>query len=232
MRKRTEYSYNERLFSSGLRKKLHTARFYWLANSLTKLNFQCTSVLELGAFDGKAIEYLPAKPVRYLGLDANWEGGLDLARERWQHEPNFTFRECHTPEEVKINGETFDMAICMDTLEHVPPGLVEPYLHELAKAITGYIFISVPNEKGMVFFFKHLAKILSGGDVQRYSAAEFLYATLGRMEKVTRREHKGFDYDVVIRSVANYFDLCSVTGYPFEFLPRSLNFGIGIIGKI
>ena len=129
MKKKTEYSYNERLFSSGIRKKLHTARFSWLANSLKNLNFQYISVLELGCFDGKVIDYLPVKPLRYLGLDANWEAGLDIARERWKDEPNFTFRECHTPEDMKINGERFDISICMDTLEHIPPELIDSYFY-------------------------------------------------------------------------------------------------------
>jgi len=232
MKKKTEYSYNERLFSSGLRKKLHIARFYWLTNSLTKLNCQCKTVLELGSFDGKMIDYLPEKPLRYLGLDANWEGGIELARERWKHEPNFTFRECHTPENMEIGGEKFDISICMDTLEHVPPKLVDPYLYELSRVTTGYIFISVPNEKGVVFFFKYFFKKLLGGDTQRYSVGECINATLGRMDKVTRNEHKGFDYDIVIQSVSKYFDTYRLSGYPFEFLPKSLNFGIGIIGKV
>ncbi len=74
MRNTAEYGYNERLFSSGIRKKLHASRFYWLANCLTKLNFQYIRVLELGCFDRKTIDYLPLKPLRYLGFDASWEG--------------------------------------------------------------------------------------------------------------------------------------------------------------
>ena len=51
------------------------------------------------------------------------------------------------------------------------------------------------------------------------------------MDKVTRREHKGFDYTILIHKIARYFDIYTVSGYPFEHLPESLNFGIGIIGK-
>lgn len=232
MKSRTAYSYNERLFSPGLRRKFHTARFEWLATSLTTLKIPCTRVIELGAFDGKVIDYLPVKPVRYLGLDANWEGGLELARARWRDEANFTFQECHAPEDMNIGAETFDLGICMDTLEHVPPPLVDPYLYELSRVITGYILVSVPNEKGLVFFLKYLVKLVSGGDVQPYSVREFLNATLGRLENVARQEHKGFDYNAVIQSVSRYFTVCRVSGYPFGFLPNALNFGIGIIGKI
>jgi 2-polyprenyl-3-methyl-5-hydroxy-6-metoxy-1,4-benzoquinol methylase len=232
MKRRTDCGYNERLFSSGFRKQFHVARFHWLAKSLTKLNCQYTSVLELGSFDGKVIDYLPVKPLRYLGLDANWEGGIAIARERWKHEPNFTFRECHTPEDMRLNGEQFDISICMDTLEHVPPHLVEAYLDELSRATTAYIFISAPNEKGIVFFGKYLIKKLFGGDVKPYTVSEFINATLGRMDKVERREHKGFDYAVLLQSISKYFEIYDVSGYPFEFLPESLNFGVGIIGRV
>lgn len=62
------------------------------------------------------------------------------------------------PEDMELNGEEFDISICMETLEHIPPDLVGGYLKELSKATKNYIFISVPNEIGVVFLFKHLVK--------------------------------------------------------------------------
>ncbi len=56
--------YNERLFSGGVRRHLHLARFKWLARAVAKHSTLCKSVLELGCFDGKAIDFLPASPVR------------------------------------------------------------------------------------------------------------------------------------------------------------------------
>ena len=78
MNKQTEIGYNERLFKGCIRKKLHMARYYWITKSLLKLDCEFQSCLELGCFDGKVIDFLPTKPVRYLGLDANWEGGAGL----------------------------------------------------------------------------------------------------------------------------------------------------------
>ncbi|EDN70406.1 Ubiquinone biosynthesis O-methyl transferase [Beggiatoa sp. PS] len=223
--------YNERLFSSGFRKTLHLARFKWLTNCLTKLNCPYEYVIELGCFDGKTIEYLPSKPMRYMGIDANVEGGLDIAKEKWAQEKNFTFQYCLTPSDMKLENEQFDIAVCMETLEHVPPTLVKPYLEELSKVTKEYIFISIPNEKGLIFFLKYLVKKLIVGDVHSYTLSEFVNATLGRMNKVERNEHKGFDYQLLIKDVAKYFDIYEISGIPFNFLPLFLNFQIGIIGK-
>ena len=152
MKKKSEAGYNERLFTKGIRGKLHTARFEWLARSLLHLKCEYQSVLELGCYDGKTIDFLPKRPRHYLGLDANWEGGLDIAKSRWNNESNYTFRQCTMPKEMRIAGKQYDISICMETLEHIPPHMVAPYIEELAQATKKYIFVTVPNEIGMVFF--------------------------------------------------------------------------------
>jgi hypothetical protein len=85
------YGYNERLFSGGLRSKLHFARFQWFLSQVTKRNCSTESVLELGCFDRKLIDFLLKKPSRYVGFDANWEGRLDIAKVRWADHPEFPF---------------------------------------------------------------------------------------------------------------------------------------------
>ena len=85
------YGYNERLFSGGLRSKLHYARFNWFASQVSKRKCATDSVIELGCFDGKLIDYFAVQPLRYVGFDANWESGLDMARARWADTPGFTF---------------------------------------------------------------------------------------------------------------------------------------------
>src|SRR5512135_1565716 len=114
--------YNERLFDSGrLRRWYHEARYRWIADTLSSRRCRPESLVELGCFDGKLIRYLPHLPGRYLGLDADWEGGLGLARAQWENGNAFEFRRCVSPEEMRLNGEVFDVSVCMDTLEHVHP---------------------------------------------------------------------------------------------------------------
>jgi len=230
MKKKSEAGYNERLFTKGIRGKLHSARFEWLARSLLRLKCEYQTVLELGCYDGKVIDYLPERPTRYLGLDANWEGGLDVVKDKWGSQSNYVFRKCRMPEEMGIRGEQYDISICMETLEHIPPQMVASYLEQLAKVTKEYIFVTVPNEIGIVFFFKHIVKWLFG-DTQSYTVSEFLNETLGNTDKVERRGHKGFNYNKLVVQISNYFEIIEVSGHPLAFAPASLNFGIGIIGK-
>ena len=230
MKIKTETGYNERLFASGLRRRLHLARFFWLHRKLKELNCPCARVVELGCFDGKAIEFLPSEPDYYVGYDANWEDGITLARQKWGSHPNYRFRICTTPAEMDLSGERFDVAIAMETLEHVPEEMVRPYLEKLAGATDQYLLITAPNEKGVVFFFKHLVKLLFG-EVEKHSFAEFLNATLGRTDRVQRGHHKGFDYARLAKVVGEYFDVVEVTGQPISTLPPALNFTVGIVAK-
>lgn len=230
MKRKVDTGYNERLFSSGLRKRLHQARFFWIHRKLRELGCPTDRVIELGCFDGKVIDFFPSEPARYVGYDADWEDALSLAREKWKHRSNYEFRYCITPDQMLLGDERFDIAIAMETLEHVPEELVSPYLAKLAAVTEGYILITAPNEKGAVFFFKHLIKLFFG-EVEKHSVAEFFHATMGHMDRVPRGHHKGFDYEWLARQVAEHFDIVEFSALPVAALPKSLSFTVGIVGR-
>jgi Methyltransferase domain len=227
----TREDYNERLFSGGWRSRLHLSRFYWLRAQMRRFNLRQVKAIELGCFDGKTIEFLDSMPERYLGLDANWEGGIDAGREMWKGFPNIELRVCGKPEDIPLAEGTFDVGICMETLEHVPPEFVEPYLFELSRAIDGYLFITVPIERGLVFFIKHSLKKTLRMKHESFQSSEFFNCVLGRMSKVPRHEHKGFDDRALVSQVKKYFDVISVTGVFPRFPILALNLTIGIVAR-
>ncbi|MGA9774272.1 MAG: class I SAM-dependent methyltransferase [Blastocatellia bacterium] len=223
--------YNERLFSGNWRSRIHLSRFYWLAAKMRGLNLNRVSIIELGCYDGKTLGFLDAVPERYLGLDANWEGGLDSGKVAWENFPNIELRHCRKPEEIPTPQKAFDVGVCMETLEHVPPDLVEPYLQKLSQVIEGHLFITVPIERGLIFLLKHGLKKVFGMKDEKFHTMEFINCILGRMNKVRRREHKGFDDRLLVRQVEKYFDIVRVSGVFPGLGILSLNLTIGIIAK-
>ena len=224
-------SYNERLFGRGFRKALHEARFHWLSKTIKNLQIPCDSVLELGCFDGKVLDFLPTRPARYAGFDANWEGGLDLAKQRWRGNPSYSFSEIDMPSQMLLNDELFDVSIAMETLEHVSPELVAGYLKKMNEHTRRYVFITVPNEKGLVFLAKWLVKKCFMSRAEQYSINELVNSTIGRCHLVSRKEHKGFDYHDLLSEVKKEFEIVHIVGIPNNFLPLSLNFGVGIVAR-
>ena len=223
--------YNERIFGGGLRAYLHTGRFRWLRSRLADSPGAGETVIELGCFDGKLLEWLPHPPRRYLGIDANWEGGLDLAREKYAAREHCDFLLANRPDEIELDRDEFTLGVSMETLEHVPPAVLPGYLALLADSIRGRLLVTVPNEIGPVFALKWTLKKLFLGGAERYSPAEFFNAVLGRSHKVSRLEHKGFDYRVFTRELEQYFEVVAVDSIPFPLLPACLSFGIGIVAE-
>lgn len=223
---------NEMMFSGGIRGLLHTARFRWFTHEILERKMPFDTVLEIGCFDGKLINFLPTFPGRYVGYDKNWGRGLDLAAEKWKSHPNFSFHNISVPQDISLTEqERFDIAVAMETFEHLSSELVSGYLEIIAQHLNGFLFITVPNEVGIVFLAKWLTKRLLSKDSEPYTFAEVINATLGRMELVARREHKGFDYNTIIEAVGRYFDIVDVTGLPFKSLPLGLSFQIGILAR-
>jgi SAM-dependent methyltransferase len=227
------FGYNERLFSGGLRGWFHGARFYWVIQQISKHKCSTSSVLELGCFDGKLIDYLPALPSRYVGYDANWEGGLDLAKIKYGSNPCFEFIMARSAGDINlVKMDKFDLAVSMETLEHIDDDdTILGYLDLISRHLDGYFLITVPNEKGLIFATKYLAKKLLSKDAEKFTLSEFINATIGRMDRVPRLQHKGFDYNRLIDMVEKYFRVVEISGHPFSLLPYSLCFGVGIVAR-
>jgi hypothetical protein len=185
-------------------------------------------VVELGCFDGRLLDFIP-KPTRYVGMDANWEGGLDLARQNYSAIPGYTFLKVVHPTDIGLGTETFQLAVSLETLEHIPPELVDEFLAEIAERVD-YFIATVPNEIGLVFLAKWIVKTVFQMNPEPYTLAEVVNALFGRTERVTRREHKGFNYRRLITQIERHFEVMAVQGFPMR-LPTSLCFGVGIVSR-
>jgi hypothetical protein len=225
--------YNDRLFKKGWRKYLHESRYLWLRSKMKQLELADISILELGCFDAKTIGYLPFGFNKYVGYDANWEGGLELGKKKWKNKPDVTLIESHSLNEFNAANEQFDCTIAMETLEHLKLSELEGYVSKLAAATRKYCFISVPYEKGIPLLIKYLYKLALFKVDEPYSSRELLHAVTGDLNKIKRIEggHKGFDHLQLLDLLSKYFEIKEVEGLPFISLPKGMNFSVGIVAK-
>lgn len=223
-------TYNERLFSGyGPRSAYHLSRYKWVTREIRKLGSEPLRIVELGCFDAKLLDFI-ISPSYYLGLDAGWENGLAIGQHKWAERKNIELLYCTSPEQIPEHG-TFDLGVCMETLEHMSYELADAYLAKLSRMISGTLFITVPNEHGLVFAAKHAAKIIARARGKaRYSPKDAAMLIIGRTSAVERNEHKGFDYRVLADMVSRHFSTVTVTGI-FPSRHPTLSMTIGIIAK-
>lgn len=233
-------SYRSRLFGRGLYGSHHRARFDWLRRKLQSLGDQPRTFLELGCYDGQSIDYIPQPVQRYVGIDAGWESGInsgnpvgiDAAVARYARDGRFAFIRTADPLALDAVEGTFDVGICLETIEHLTPALVPTYIELLASKVHGTLLVSVPNEKGLPFLAKSVGAIVLG--VKRgihYRPIEFLHAALGNMSRVERNEHKGFDWGGVVRELRRRFINVSVEGIGAGLVMPSLYLTVGIVAQ-
>jgi hypothetical protein len=102
-------------------------------------------------------------------------------------------------------AQHFDVAVSLETFEHLPPTEVPAFVEKLA-TLSDRLLVTVPVERGFVFLAKHMAKaVLRLGGGQQYSAADWTNSALSRLDRVKRNDHKGFDERVLADQMARHF---------------------------
>ncbi len=226
-------TYTHRLFGKGLYGRHHNRRYAWLSQKVSALaGDQGIRVLEVGCHEGRVLGCIPSRVRRYVGLDAGWGGGLERAKEFFRDRQEVTFIQSNHPRDVAALEERFDFVICMETLEHVEPSLVELYIKAFSEKLDGFLLITVPNEKGVALLFKTLGARLLGVDrIYPYTAKEFFWGLMGRLDRVARSEHKGFDYRNLVNLIGKYFRNVSAEGVTPLRRPLQLGLTIGIVAS-
>ena len=224
-------NYNDHLFGNKLSRFFHLSRFKWLRQSWQERGKNSENLLELGCFDGRSYENIERKPARYRGLDADWDGGLSSAREKFSDRAGVTFIEAGSLNNL-ICQEDFDSFICMETFEHIRPDQLPKYLDVVSQKLNGPAFITVPNEVGFFFFFKNIAKLITGSS-RKYTVGDFWNHVRGRTWRVSNPKggHKGFSYHYFLGALKAHMEIESVEGLPFRKAPLFLNSTIAIIAK-
>ena len=124
---------------------------------------------------------------------------------------------------------TFDVGICMETLEHLPDELVDGYLQALAQVVRGPVFFTIPVERGAMLVAKQLGYRVLGMYGDRLSWRDLVAGALSQTDRIPRHEHAGFDDRLMIERIARYFNVTESGGL---FVPyfTTLNFTLGIVG--
>jgi hypothetical protein len=213
--------YDDRLFSGGLREKIHLQRFEWLRLQTKGLS---GSLIEIGCFNARSLQYISFVPDKYLGLDAGWEGGLDEAQTKY---PQYSFKKSTDPMDIDGN---WSVSIALETLEHIPrPEILENYIKNLSLK-SKLIIATVPNEIGIIFIIKYMYKLFVYKDKGKYSFLELLNQFFGMSHLVRQDEHHGFDYRSLIKIMDKYFFIDKIEGINNN-LPIFLNTQIGIVAR-
>lgn len=231
-------SYKERIYSDKIRKKYHESRFVFLRNSIKKYNISTKYVVEIGCGDAKSLEYIPQKPELYIGIDANWEGLLNLAVQKYSRDKSTYFINAHHPsyyEYAKAQID-FSLAIILETFEHLDNDQFYEYIKFLKKNVNGYIITTFPVELGPLFLLKFLVKRFFYKDdfeTKFYNFKEIFGATFFLNSWVERliTSHKGFDYRKCIKALKENFKFIEVFGIPYNVRPLFLNPTIGVVAQ-
>ena len=234
----TQSLYYERLFvGKGLRSYLHNARFHWLNRQLKKSyeRQQTISVLDFGCHDAIGLQLLASPPGLYVGVDYAHEA-IALARARYGDLPNARFECCQTPAQFSaMSFPVFDVVMALETLEHLHPDELEPYLELLSNRCCGHAYFTVPNEQGLSFAAKYVFQKLfhPAEQIEPYTLKEYFSASCGQMNRVPRivGGHKGFSWRHCVKSIEKFFSIIATHRLPINLPPGSPAFGIAIQAK-
>jgi hypothetical protein len=218
-----------------MRRSLHLMRFHWLQHEVLRLQPRPQRIFELGCYNCRSLEYLPSGWRAYVGADAG-SPGLQQAMERYRGRRDIELCKALTAADLHhLRGRRFDLSISLETLEHVPAEHLAGYLDFLAEVTSHRLLVTVPVEVGLVFLGRYVAKSLysplrEGRLGVSYSARDAAWLTFGRADKVQRRDHKGFDWRALARTIERRFEIAEIVGLPFRSLPM-LSFQVGIVAK-
>ena len=162
------------------------------------------------------------------GLKIDVDDIFEWVKAQWASRSEVAIVKSKSPSDIDLSA-TFDVGVCMETLEHLPDKHVDGYLQLLARIVRGPVFFTIPVERGAMLVAKQLGYRALGMYGDRLSWRDLLAGALSQTDKIPRHEHTGFDDRLMIERIARYFDVTESGGL---FVPyfTTLNFTLGIVG--
>lgn len=170
--------------------------------------FAGMSVLEIGCsdlfFQVCACE-IGIVPKAVLGVDVFWEDTQVFAQQNARalgERFGVDISLMSTHAESILTSSRFELAVALETLEHVHDE--KAVLSQISSHLspTGHLLLSIPVEFGVMAFAKELARFAITGKT-RYTRSEFWSLLMGRTKEIARivGDHKGYDYRSTIHTL-------------------------------
>jgi len=193
-------------------------------------DFSALDGLDIGCHDLFFYYLLGKSHRRFVGIDVNWENGLDFARRN--------LRQCGWSEVAVVEGQaerlpfndgSFDVVYCFETIEHMSDFAIG--IGEIDRVLKpgGMAFVSFPIEMGPTLLAKQLLRriVYFGRPTYTYRWGELWQGVVrGDLSKVDRHPcgHKGFDFRAALRELGHRgYEVVHQSPFPFGRLPAALN---------
>ena len=228
--------YSERLLNRGnfLTRLAHSRRYLKTLSFVSDL--RGAVAVDFGCGDAMLLRRAYDQGLIRAGYGIDADPQMRAASEEvFSGIPGFQFLAPPTAEQV-IPPNSCDLAICTETLEHVPDNKkvldsIRRYCRSGARVI-----ISAPIEIGPSLLGKQLGRYLAGlrgsYGYEKYTARELLAASLWKprafesshsVPAADIRGHKGFDYRELDSSIRERFNVESLTFSPLPVFGPLLN---------
>ena len=207
-------NYQSNLNVHPIQKFAHTSRFSFVCSACKTLLPPNASILDYGTADG----YIPQL------LISNIEGikdivAFDLVSTNFPD--NINPKILLTTDKHLLNEKTYDLILCLETLEHVPEHMIDQVLLHLSDLTTEntYLLISVPIEIGLSSLVKNIVRLFSNQLENISSPINILYSSIGVTRFIRRSPnnpgHMGFNYKHLESKIDRYFNIISKSFTPF-----------------
>lgn len=216
---------------------LHGFRYKHLYAFISKLasSDKPIRILEIGAAHGKVFQALNDRfNIEYTGIEIE-ESFVTLAKERYGHCDNFQIHHADALDKLSlIQDHEYDVAISLETLEHIPEHNVVRLLEGLRDSQVKHFVFSVPVEIGPIIWIKNIGSYLMGYlRYKEYTPAQTFWAGLYALDRLPRHglAHIGFDWRWLAQTVRHNLTITKIKRLPLPFLPTGLSTSIMIFAK-